>query len=76
MAIEMVNGYACANCSDASLAKKGIDPSKASTVAEGLALEKSEKNANALLPDAIQGAAEAERARPKLDFSQNLDILV
>lgn len=26
MAIENVNGYSCANCAEASLAKRGIDP--------------------------------------------------
>ena len=76
MAIEMVNGYACANCSDVALAKRGVDPTKASNLAEGLALEKAEKTGNALLPDAVEGAREAERARPKLDFSRALDLLV
>lgn len=76
MAIEMINGYACSNCADAALAKRGVDPTKASSLAEGLALENAEKNGNALLPDAVTGTEAAERARPKLEFSQNLDILV
>lgn len=76
MAIEMVNGYSCANCADVALAKRGVDPTKASSLAEGLAMEAREKTSNALLPEAVSGLTEAERPRAKLDFSRMLDVLV
>lgn len=74
MSIRMVNGYPCANCSDASLAKQGVDPTKASSLAESLALETKKKNGKAELPDAVTQATATDRAR--LDYSAELDILV
>lgn len=76
MAIQMVNGYPCANCSDAALAKQGVDPTKASSLAEGLANETREKNGNSLAPEAVTQASAGEHARAPLDYTAELDILV
>lgn len=76
MAIQMVNGYPCANCSDASLAKQGVDPTKASSLAEGLANEARERNGNSVSHEAVSQAGASEHARASLDYTAELDILV
>lgn len=76
MSIRMVNGYPCANCSDAALAKQGVDPTKVSGLSEGLAKEVREKNGNALSPEAVTQAGAGEHARARLDYTAELDVLV
>lgn len=74
MSMTIVNGYSCANCADVSKAKRGEDPQLSPA-------EKIQQDAvraaqtNALLPEAVAPAAESERLRAKLDFSQMLDKL-
>jgi hypothetical protein len=76
MSIQMVNGYSCANCADAALAKQGVDPTKASSLAEGLALEAEKRTDKAVTADAVSNASGVEQGRAKLDYSAELDILV
>lgn len=83
MSITMVNGHACANCSEISQAKRGENPHQ-SVVEKGQieaaqAKEAAGLNASlptsARLPNAVSAATESERPRAKLDFSQFLDQL-
>jgi hypothetical protein len=62
MSIETVNGYVCTNCSEAALAKRGIDPHRPAVEAEP-----AQSNAFAAQDD--------QRPRATLAYSQQFDKL-
>lgn len=62
MAMEIVNGYPCTNCSEATQAAKGINPAE---------------KANGGLPEPkVEANAADNRPRASLDYAQVLDKLV
>jgi hypothetical protein len=75
MAIEMVNGYPCRNCSEAAKAQRGIDPRESAV--EAVTAPSATQQANeALDPRAVTPAGEGADVRAPLDFTRYLDKLV
>jgi hypothetical protein len=74
MAIEMVNGYPCRNCSEAAKAQRGIDP-RESTVEAATAPNTAQQTNETLEPRAVTAAGEGADVRAPLDFTRYLDKL-
>lgn len=82
MSIQMVNGFACANCAEASLAKRGVDPHEdPNNVASSLggignAAAEAAPVRDSVLPQAVPEAGTASDVRAKLDYAHYVDKLI
>jgi hypothetical protein len=74
MAVEMVNGYACANCTEAAKAARGIDPHQ-SPAEVASAKQAAQQAKDALVPHSIEALTQDGRPRARLDYAQTLDKL-
>ncbi|WP_284176798.1 hypothetical protein [Rhabdaerophilum sp. SD176] len=74
MAIELVNGYACRDCGEIAMAKRGIDPQQPSGI-EGLG-EAARNPGNVVPDDTVSAIADDPRPRATLDYAATLDKLV
>ena len=78
MSIQLVNGYACSNCSDVAQAKRGIDPHEGvGAPPKATALELSSEDVNSALDArAVQEPGDSADTRRKLDYSLFVDRLI
>jgi hypothetical protein len=75
MAIELVNGYPCRNCSEAAKAQRGIDP-RESAVEAATAPSAAQQANETLDPRAVTAPSEGADVRAPLDFTRFVDKLV
>jgi hypothetical protein len=68
MAIEIVNGYGCTNCSEAAQASRGIDPHRSPTEVANEKKQLQQAN-DVLIPNAVDALTWDGRPRARLDYA-------